>query len=128
MGCLDGRSSIPGRASFSLLHNVQAGSGAQPASYQMSTEDEFPGRAHQPSIEVKNGGAIPRLFHTSSRRATQLIEHRDNFTFTSGAQTEARWPDPGRNSFCFDPVDSITTWSIIFVTFYYSKTGIYGKK
>jgi hypothetical protein len=38
---LDGRDSIPGRdKTFSLLHNVQTGSGAQPASYPMGTAGE----------------------------------------------------------------------------------------
>jgi hypothetical protein len=54
---------------FSLLHNVQTGSGARPASYPMDTGGDFPGRVKRPgreadhwppsSSEVKNGGAIP---------------------------------------------------------------------
>jgi hypothetical protein len=41
---LDGRSSIPGRASdFSLLHSVQAGCRAHPASYPMGTGRYFDG-------------------------------------------------------------------------------------
>jgi hypothetical protein len=44
---LDGPGSIPGRARFSLLHSVQTGSGAQPASYPMDTRGPFPGgKAH----------------------------------------------------------------------------------
>jgi hypothetical protein len=35
------------------------------------------------TAEVKNGGNIPPLHHTPSWHDAQLIEHRDNFTFTS---------------------------------------------
>jgi hypothetical protein len=63
---LDGRGigvRVPLRARFSLLHVVQTGSGAHPASYPMGTGGDFPwgkwpGREadHSPptSIEVKN--------------------------------------------------------------------------
>jgi hypothetical protein len=39
---------------------------------------------HSPSssAEVKNGGTIPPLLHTSSWCGAYLIEHRDIFTFT----------------------------------------------
>jgi hypothetical protein len=70
--------SIPGRArDFSLLHNIQTGSGAHPASYTIGTGGSFPGGMrpgretdHSPSssAEVRNGGAIPPLPHTSSLR------------------------------------------------------------
>jgi hypothetical protein len=41
---LNGCGSIPGKCErFSLLHNVQNGSGAQPASYPMGTSSSFPG-------------------------------------------------------------------------------------
>jgi hypothetical protein len=41
---LDSRGSIPGRGKrFSLLHSVQTGSGAHPASYPMGTAGDFPG-------------------------------------------------------------------------------------
>jgi hypothetical protein len=41
---LDGRASIPGRATdFSLLHSVQTGSGSNPTSYSMGTKGLFPG-------------------------------------------------------------------------------------
>jgi hypothetical protein len=62
---------------FCLLHNVQTGSGAHPASYAMDTGDSFLGGKserreadlkHLYSAEVKNGGAIPSLPHTSSWR------------------------------------------------------------
>jgi hypothetical protein len=64
----------PAWQDFSLLHSVQTGSGAHPASYLMGTGDSFPevkqlGReAHSPplSADVKSGGAIPLLPHTSS--------------------------------------------------------------
>jgi hypothetical protein len=40
---LDGRSSIPGRArDSSVLHSVETGSGAHPASYTMGTVGSFP--------------------------------------------------------------------------------------
>jgi hypothetical protein len=62
---------------FSRLHNVQTGSGAHPATYPMGTGAIFPGvkrqgreADHSPtsSAEVKNGGAIPPIPDTSSRR------------------------------------------------------------
>jgi hypothetical protein len=34
-----------------------------------------------PSSDVKNGGALPPLLHTSSRRSASLIKPGDNFTF-----------------------------------------------
>jgi hypothetical protein len=41
---LDGRRSIPGRASdFCLLRSVQTCSGVHPASYPMGSRDSFPG-------------------------------------------------------------------------------------
>jgi hypothetical protein len=64
-----------GETDFSLFHNVQIGSGAHPESYLMDTEGSFPGLKrlgreadHSPlsSAEVKNGGTIPPLAHTSS--------------------------------------------------------------
>jgi hypothetical protein len=33
------------------------------------------------TAEVKNGGAIPPLYHTSSWPSAKLITHRDTFTF-----------------------------------------------
>jgi hypothetical protein len=33
------------------------------------------------SAEVKNGGAVRQLFHTSSWHGAQLIKHWDEFTF-----------------------------------------------
>jgi hypothetical protein len=39
---MDGQGSIPGRSrDFSLLHSVQTGSGAHPASYPRGTGDSF---------------------------------------------------------------------------------------
>jgi hypothetical protein len=73
----------------SLLHSVQIDPGAHPASYPMGTGASFPGGKatgreadHSPpsSAEVKKGGAITPLLHTSSRHS-ELIKHRDNFTF-----------------------------------------------
>jgi hypothetical protein len=72
---------FPEMQDCSLLHSVQTRSGAHPASYPMgsflSNGDrglflgvQQPGREvdHSPpsSAEVKNGGAIPPLAHTSS--------------------------------------------------------------
>jgi hypothetical protein len=64
----------PGRGKrFSLLHSVQTGSGAHPASYPMCTLGSFPGgemwlghETDHSSAEVMNDGAIPPLSHTSS--------------------------------------------------------------
>jgi hypothetical protein len=71
-GCgMDGRGSNLGRGK-SFVHNVQTGSGAHPASYQMGIKR--PGREadHSPpsSAEVKNGGALPPLPHMSSWHST----------------------------------------------------------
>jgi hypothetical protein len=58
-----------------LYSSVQTGSGAQPASYPMGNGDSFPGvkepereadHSSPSSAEVKNGGAILPLQHTSS--------------------------------------------------------------
>jgi hypothetical protein len=61
------------RIKMSLLHNVQTGSGAHPASYTMGTGSAFPeGKAAEAwssppsSAEVNNGGAISELPHMSS--------------------------------------------------------------
>jgi hypothetical protein len=63
-----------GTRDFSLLHSVQTGSGAHPASYIMGTGGYFPVKLpwreadHSPrsNAEVNNGGAIPPLPHISS--------------------------------------------------------------
>jgi hypothetical protein len=88
---LDSWGLIPGRGKgFSLLHRVQIGSRAHPASYPIGTGGSFPGGKtlgleanHSPpfSAKVKHGGAITSLPHTSSLRGAQLIKHGDNFTF-----------------------------------------------
>jgi hypothetical protein len=66
---------FPTEASFSLLHVVQTGSGVYPVSYPMGTGGSFPGvkppkskpeNSPPSNAEVKNGGAIPPLPHTSS--------------------------------------------------------------
>jgi hypothetical protein len=58
------------RQVFSLLHSVQTGSGAHPASYPMCTGVKRLGREadhlNPSSAEVKNGGAIPPFPHMSS--------------------------------------------------------------
>jgi hypothetical protein len=66
---LDSRGSIPGSGNrFSILHNVQTGSEAHPASYPVGIAGCFsgikrPGREsdHSPpfSTKVRNDGAIP---------------------------------------------------------------------
>jgi hypothetical protein len=65
---------FPAVQNFSLLHGVQTGSGAHPASYPMATGGSFSEVKWQereadhslPSnAEVKKGGAIPPLLHTS---------------------------------------------------------------
>jgi hypothetical protein len=64
-----------GRINFSLFHRVQTGSEAYPTSYSTGTGAFFPvikrqGRdadhSSPSSAEVKNGGAILPLPHTSS--------------------------------------------------------------
>jgi hypothetical protein len=66
-----------GERDLSPLHNVQTGCGVHPALYTMGTGAVSPGVKRQgheadhsaPSnAEVRNGGAIPSLPHTSSRR------------------------------------------------------------
>jgi hypothetical protein len=58
----------------SLLHKVETGSGAHPASYAIGTGGCFPGVKRQQReadysplsiAEVKNNGTIPPLLHTS---------------------------------------------------------------
>jgi hypothetical protein len=75
-----GFDSWQGREIF-LYSSIQADSGVQPASYPMGTSGpslgiKRPGREteHSPptSAEVKNGGAIPPVPHTSSWRASYL--------------------------------------------------------
>jgi hypothetical protein len=73
-----------------LLHSVQTGCGAHPASYEMGTTwfpagVKCPGReadhSSPSSAELKNGGTIPSLPHVSSQRGFQLIEPRDNLPY-----------------------------------------------
>jgi hypothetical protein len=74
---MDGRGSIPDKGKkFYVLHSVQSGSGAHPFSIEMCTRGALsPGikrtgrdADHSPpsGAELKNGGAVPFLFHTSS--------------------------------------------------------------
>jgi hypothetical protein len=76
---MDGRGigvkSPAGAREFSLLHSVQTGSGAHPASYPNGTWGSIPGvkrkgyeadHSPPPSAEVKNGEDIPPLPHTPS--------------------------------------------------------------
>jgi hypothetical protein len=76
---LGDRCSIPGRGrNFSLLHSVQTGSGAHPASSPMDTSGvKWAVREadHTPpsSAEVNNGGVIPPL--------PIRLKHGDNFIF-----------------------------------------------
>jgi hypothetical protein len=68
---LDRRGSIPCRGNICLLHSVQTGYGAHPASYPMGTGGGGGGEAdHSPpsSTDVENSGATPLLSHTSSWR------------------------------------------------------------
>jgi hypothetical protein len=57
-----------GARDFSFLHTAQTDSGAHPASYTRRQGGEadhlFPF-----SVEVKNGGTVPPLSHTSSLRS-----------------------------------------------------------
>jgi hypothetical protein len=83
---MDGRSSIPVRATVIFLHHsIQTASGSHPISYPMGTGGAVSirvkqfgreaGHSLQSIAEVKNGGAIPPLPLMSSL-------HRDNFIFT----------------------------------------------
>jgi hypothetical protein len=73
---LGGRGSISGKGrDFSLFRSVQTRSGAHPTSCPRSTGEYFPGGKAAGawrwpltfiSAEVKNGGALPPLPHTSS--------------------------------------------------------------
>jgi hypothetical protein len=79
------RGSNPGRGwKFFLLHSVQTGSGAHPASYPMGARVKWPGCDDDhspPSIaEMKNASPIPPLPNTPSLRGAQL-KHREDFTF-----------------------------------------------
>jgi hypothetical protein len=61
---------FPAMQDLSLLHSVQTATGAHPASYPVGTEGvKLPEREadHSPpsSAQVKNGGTIPPLPHTS---------------------------------------------------------------
>jgi hypothetical protein len=62
-----------GKECFSLLHNVQIGPGVHPASYPLGTTGYFfrdkvteVDLSPPSSAEVRNGGVIPPLSHTSS--------------------------------------------------------------
>jgi hypothetical protein len=75
MGWTAGVRFSAGAKELSLLHSIQTGSGAHPASYPMGTGGFFPGLKqpgceyhHAPpcSADVMNGGAIPPLPHISS--------------------------------------------------------------
>jgi hypothetical protein len=64
--------------------SFQTDSVAHPASYPMGTRGSIPGGEADlspSSAEVKNSGAIPPLYHTSSWRGAQLFNHIDNVTF-----------------------------------------------
>jgi hypothetical protein len=79
-----------GARDFSVLHSVQTGSEAHPASYTMSTGASFPvwvkwlgheaGHSPSPSAKVKNGGAIFQL-PTHIYMAWCLVKHRDYFNY-----------------------------------------------
>jgi hypothetical protein len=72
---LEARVRFPAVQDFSLLHSVQIGSGAHPASHPMSTGGSFAGGKaagrevdHSPpsSAEVKKGGPMPSLPHITN--------------------------------------------------------------
>jgi hypothetical protein len=71
-----------GPRDFSLIHSAKTGFGAYSASYTVGTWGKRTGseadHTSQYSAEVKNGGAIPSLPHTSSWRSSELIELREN--------------------------------------------------
>jgi hypothetical protein len=88
---LDDRGSISGKGKrlFFFLHSFHISSGAYPTSYPLGT-GAFPRGLKRPGLEVDNSlpstaevekcGAISLLLHTSSRRSTTLIKHRDSCT------------------------------------------------
>jgi hypothetical protein len=74
---------------FSLVHNVQTGSGPTqppgrwvPRALSQGVKRQGREADHSPptSAEIENGGAIRSLLHTSSWSGAQLIKHKDNFT------------------------------------------------
>jgi hypothetical protein len=76
---------FPAVQDFSLLHSAQTGSGAQwlPGAISQGVNRQGHEADHSPpsSAEVKKGGAIPPLPHMSSWHSTELIKHRNTFTF-----------------------------------------------
>jgi hypothetical protein len=84
---------------FPLFHSIQTGSGANTASYPVGIGALSPGvkrSGHEAdnsppsSAEVKNGGAIPSLPHTSSWHSAYSVKHRHNFTF-GGMRWQEVW-------------------------------------
>jgi hypothetical protein len=86
----DGLGSIPGSAIFFLLHSFQTGPEVHPVSCLVGSGDLSPGvkrmgreadHSPPPSVEVKNGQAIPPLPYMSSWHSDYLIKNRENFAF-----------------------------------------------
>jgi hypothetical protein len=76
------RPRFPTVARCSPPYNVQTGSGVHPASYTMGTRGKAATNYSHPfNAEIKNGGVIPLLPHTSSWRGAKLIMPDNNFTF-----------------------------------------------
>jgi hypothetical protein len=58
---LEGRVSIPRRVRyFSLLHNVQTGSGAHPASYKIVIQNYFAGDKNGRGMKFNSRHEVPR--------------------------------------------------------------------
>jgi hypothetical protein len=75
---------------FSLLHDIQIGSGAHPASYPISIKSSFPGCKKQPRhevdytpptrVKVKKTWIYMDTPHAPSWSSTSLIKHKIKFS------------------------------------------------
>jgi hypothetical protein len=72
---------FPAVNGFSLLHSVQTGSWANPASYSVKRPGHEADHSPLSSAEVKNGGDKLQLPHMSSWHSAQQIKHRQKFNF-----------------------------------------------
>jgi hypothetical protein len=80
-----------GESHISFLHSVQAGSEAHPVLTQKTYSKLFPGGWNGRDLKlttlrsaiVKNRVAMPPRPHTLPPRGTQLLKHKESFTFNS---------------------------------------------
>jgi hypothetical protein len=84
---LDGRGSIPGSGKRFFFYSTPSrpalGPTQPPIQLVSGVKRSGLEANHLPrsSVEIKNGGAMPPLPHTSSWRSAELFKQRDNFTF-----------------------------------------------